>query len=82
MAGTSGTAVANLLPATVEAMLGGGALLLLTADRPGELRDAASPQTIHQAGLFGPHVRWATDLPLLEPSLASARVLRSIASLP
>lgn len=77
---TSGTAVANLLPATLEAMLGGGALVLLTADRPPELRDAAAPQTIEQAGLFGSHVRWAADLPLLDPTLTSARVLRSIAS--
>jgi 2-succinyl-5-enolpyruvyl-6-hydroxy-3-cyclohexene-1-carboxylate synthase len=77
---TSGTAAANLLPAVAESMLGGGALVLLTADRPPELRDAASPQTIDQVGLFGAHARWSVDVPLLDPSIGAARVLRSLAS--
>jgi 2-succinyl-5-enolpyruvyl-6-hydroxy-3-cyclohexene-1-carboxylate synthase len=77
---TSGTAAANLMPAVIEADLGGGALVLLTADRPPELRDCGAPQTIHQAGLFGRHVRWSADLPLLDATTAGARALRSFAS--
>jgi 2-succinyl-5-enolpyruvyl-6-hydroxy-3-cyclohexene-1-carboxylate synthase len=77
---TSGTAAANFLPAVAEAALGGGALVLLTADRPPELRDCAAPQTIDQVGMFGSHARWAVDVPLLDADEMAARVLRSLAS--
>ncbi|ACL23168.1 2-succinyl-5-enolpyruvyl-6-hydroxy-3-cyclohexene-1-carboxylic-acid synthase [Chloroflexus aggregans] len=60
---TSGTAVANLLPAVVEANLARVPLLLLTADRPHELRDNGAPQTIDQVGIFGRNPRWSVDLP-------------------
>lgn len=49
---SSGTAVANLLPAVVEAGQAGVPLLLLTADRPGELRGCGANQTIDQARAF------------------------------
>jgi len=77
---TSGTAAANLLPAVVESAFGGGALVVLTADRPPELRDCAAAQTIEQVGLFGRHPRWSADVPILDPSIAAARALRSIAA--
>ena len=54
---TSGTAVANLLPAVVEASYSEAPLLLLTADRPHRLRGADANQAIDQAGIFGRHVR-------------------------
>lgn len=66
---TSGTAAANLLPAAAEAALSEVPLLLLTADRPPELRDCRAPQTIDQVGIYGSHVRWSVDLPAPAPGL-------------
>ena len=60
---TSGSAVANLLPACVEAFHSNVPLIFLTADRPPELRGTGANQTIQQPGLFGGFVRHAVDLP-------------------
>lgn len=57
---TSGTAVAELLPAVVEAHYQGRPLVAITADRPAEFRGSGAPQTMLQPGLFGPHA--TTDL--------------------
>jgi 2-succinyl-5-enolpyruvyl-6-hydroxy-3-cyclohexene-1-carboxylate synthase len=59
---TSGSAVAHLHPAVVEAHTGMVPLLLLTADRPPELHGTGSNQTIEQSGLFSRHTRWSVDL--------------------
>ncbi|WP_133544699.1 2-succinyl-5-enolpyruvyl-6-hydroxy-3-cyclohexene-1-carboxylic-acid synthase [Microbacterium sp. BK668] len=63
---TSGTAAANLLPAALEAHHAGVPLLLLTADRPPELRGVGANQTTRQPGMFAPSARWEADLPVPE----------------
>jgi 2-succinyl-5-enolpyruvyl-6-hydroxy-3-cyclohexene-1-carboxylate synthase len=59
---TSGTAVANLHPAALEAHHSGVPLILLTADRPLELRGIGSNQTTEQLGIFGIAVDWCRDV--------------------
>lgn len=59
---TSGTAVGNLLPAAMEADHAEVPLILLTADRPPELRGTGANQTTRQNGIFGNHVRAAVDV--------------------
>jgi 2-succinyl-5-enolpyruvyl-6-hydroxy-3-cyclohexene-1-carboxylate synthase len=59
---TSGTAVAELLPAAVEAHYAGVPLVLVTADRPHPFRGSGAPQAIEQAGLFGPYAALAFDI--------------------
>ncbi|OLL74254.1 2-succinyl-5-enolpyruvyl-6-hydroxy-3- cyclohexene-1-carboxylic-acid synthase [Pseudonocardia sp. Ae168_Ps1] len=59
---TSGTAVANLHPAVLEAAHAGVPLIALTADRPPELVGTGASQTIAQSALFGPTVRWSGSL--------------------
>ena len=54
---TSGTAVANLLPAVVEAYQSGISLLVLSADRPDSARGKSAPQTIAQSNIFGSFVK-------------------------
>ena len=66
---TSGTAAAELLPATVEAYYSGAPLVLITADRPARFRGTAAPQSIEQIGLFGVYAatdldRWNRRMPL------------------
>ncbi len=60
---TSGTAVGNLLPAIMEAHHSAIPLIILTADRPHELRDCGANQTTDQVKIFAPYVRWHADLP-------------------
>ena len=61
---TSGTAAAELLPAVVEASMSRSTLVVLTADRPPELRGVGANQTIDQVGLFGSYVRASVDAPV------------------
>jgi 2-succinyl-5-enolpyruvyl-6-hydroxy-3-cyclohexene-1-carboxylate synthase len=58
---TSGTAAANFFPAVVEAGLSEIPMIVLTADRPEELRGVGAPQTIDQIDLYGRHVVWSRD---------------------
>jgi 2-succinyl-5-enolpyruvyl-6-hydroxy-3-cyclohexene-1-carboxylate synthase len=58
---TSGTAATHLHGAVVEAHHARVPLLVVTADRPPELRDVGAPQTIDQTGLYGGAVRWFFD---------------------
>jgi len=60
---TSGTAVANLYPAIIEASKKKLPLIILTADRPPELRMTGSNQTIDQVNIFGNYTRWFFDMP-------------------
>lgn len=74
---TSGTAAANFLPAVVEASLAHRPLVVITADRPPELRHSGAPQTIDQARLYGGFVRAFEDLPLPASDLGALRALDS-----
>jgi 2-succinyl-5-enolpyruvyl-6-hydroxy-3-cyclohexene-1-carboxylate synthase len=75
---TSGTAVANGLPAVVEASTDGVPMILLTADRPPELRQTGANQTIDQPDIFGDFVRWRFDLPAPDPAIDPAMVLTTV----
>jgi 2-succinyl-5-enolpyruvyl-6-hydroxy-3-cyclohexene-1-carboxylate synthase len=61
---TSGTAAANLLPAVVEASMSRVPLVVLTADRPPELRGVGANQTIDQVELYGRYARRFVDAPV------------------
>ncbi|NCP86627.1 2-succinyl-5-enolpyruvyl-6-hydroxy-3-cyclohexene-1-carboxylic-acid synthase [bacterium] len=77
---TSGTAAANFFPAIVEANYGEVPLLVLTADRPAELRESGANQTIDQVKLYGDQVRWFVDAPPPEANF-SRHALRAWQSL-
>lgn len=75
---TSGTAAANLHPAAVEADLAMAPLLLVTADRPHELRATGANQTIDQVKLFSDVVRWFVDIPAAEDRAGESDYWRSV----
>ena len=73
---TSGTAAANFYPAVIEARESRVPLLVLTADRPPELRDCHSGQTIDQLKLFGTYPNWQAELALPSLSIGALSYLR------
>ena len=73
---TSGSAVVNYHPAVLEASMSGTPLLVLTADRPAELRDCSSGQTIDQMKIFGDSVRAFYEIALPESTPALLAYLR------
>ena len=77
---TSGTAVANLLPSVVEADAAGVALVVLSANRPPEVRGVGANQTIDQPGLFGSFVRGTVALGPAEQEQSAPRWWRSMIS--
>lgn len=75
---TSGTAVANYLPAVVEASMSTVPMIVVTADRPAELRNTGANQTIDQVGIYGNYVRWSFDLPAPSGNMSPEFVLTTV----
>ncbi|WP_419536793.1 2-succinyl-5-enolpyruvyl-6-hydroxy-3-cyclohexene-1-carboxylic-acid synthase [Endozoicomonas sp.] len=75
---TSGTAVANLYPAIIEAHQSGIPLVVLTADRPPELIDCGANQAIDQLNIFGNYTGSTLDLPTPDRSISLRWLLGSI----
>lgn len=75
---TSGTAAANFLPAIVEASESRIPLIVLTADRPPELKETAANQTMNQSNLYGEFVRWNFDIPCPDEQIPPEFVLTTI----
>src|SRR3954467_438081 len=76
---TSGSAVANLMLAVVEAHEARVPLILLTADRPPELRDTGAGQAIDQIKIYGSFAKWFVEVGNHEPSRETAVHLRALA---
>lgn len=76
---TSGTAAANYLPAVVEAFYSRVPLVVLTADRPHELRDVGASQTINQIDLYGKHVKWFIDVAIPEGEATMLSYIKNMA---
>src|SRR5271169_2454360 len=76
---TSGTAAAELLPAAIEAREARVPLLLLTADRPAELRENGAGQAIDQLKLFGSAAKWFFEVGVHEAGDERLRWMRTLA---
>ena len=76
---TSGTAAANLAPAVIEAFHAGVPLIVLTADRPPELRQVGAGQTIDQLKLYGGAVKWFFEVGVHEATEERLRWMRTLA---
>jgi len=76
---TSGTAAANYAPAVIEAHHARVPLIVLTADRPPELRDVGAGQAIDQLKLYGDAVKWFVEVGVHEASSERLRWIRALA---
>jgi 2-succinyl-5-enolpyruvyl-6-hydroxy-3-cyclohexene-1-carboxylate synthase len=76
---TSGTAAANLHPAVIEAWEARVPLIVLTADRPPELREVGAGQSIDQVKLYGSAVNWFVEVGTHEPGRETAVHHRALA---
>jgi 2-succinyl-5-enolpyruvyl-6-hydroxy-3-cyclohexene-1-carboxylate synthase len=76
---TSGTAAANLAPAVIEAFQARIPLIVLTADRPPELRDVGAGQTIDQLKLYGDAVKWFVEIGVHDSTPERLRWIRALA---
>ncbi|GMA60258.1 2-succinyl-5-enolpyruvyl-6-hydroxy-3-cyclohexene-1-carboxylic-acid synthase [Alicyclobacillus fastidiosus] len=70
---TSGTATANYYPAVMEAFEARVPLIVVTADRPHQLRDVGANQAVRQPGMYAGHVKWALEMPVPDGSVGIAR---------
>ncbi len=75
---TSGTAVANYFPAVVEASVDHLPVIIISADRPPELRETGANQTIRQTHLFGDYLKWRFELPVPDEHISPRMVLTTI----
>lgn len=75
---TSGTAIANAFPAVMEASNTHVPMLLISADRPPELRSSGANQTMDQVGLFGQNVRYFFDFPASDSFFTSKHLTSTI----
>jgi 2-succinyl-5-enolpyruvyl-6-hydroxy-3-cyclohexene-1-carboxylate synthase len=76
---TSGTAAANLAPAVIEAFQARLPLIVLTADRPAELRDVGAGQSIDQLKLYGDAAKWFVEVEPPDASVPALRWIRQLA---
>ncbi|HEY2772394.1 MAG TPA: 2-succinyl-5-enolpyruvyl-6-hydroxy-3-cyclohexene-1-carboxylic-acid synthase [Solirubrobacteraceae bacterium] len=76
---TSGTAAANLVPAVIEAHEARVPLIVLTADRPPELREVGAGQTIDQIKLYGGAVKWFFEVGVHDATPQNLRWFRALA---
>ncbi len=80
LACTSGTAAANYLPALMEAKEARVPLIVLTADRPPELREVGAGQVIDQVKLYGTAAKWAVDVGTHRADADRLRWIRQLAA--
>ncbi|KAB7705832.1 2-succinyl-5-enolpyruvyl-6-hydroxy-3-cyclohexene-1-carboxylic-acid synthase [Bacillus aerolatus] len=77
---TSGTAAANYLPAVAEAKNARIPLIVITSDRPHELREVGAPQSIDQNRLYGAHAKWFSEMALPDADDSMLQYVRKTAA--